>query len=103
MPGSTKQIAPVMIDCGHYPKTTEERNLKPLRNYCVECQMACCDKCIKDHETHDQSNKQTLLINKIRSNQNEYGNLIKDVKSKQMRESLKKEREAFLKIIKDRK
>ena len=104
MPGSDKQTAPVMIACPHVPKDTEERNLNPQRNFCVQCQMACCDECFeKDHKNHDQSNTQTLLINKIRSNQNKYGNQIKDVKSKQIRESLKKEHEAFLKAMKDRK
>lgn len=101
MPGSTNQSAPVMISCPHVPKTTEQRNEQPQRNWCGECQMACCDKCFEwDHKDHDQSNKQTLLINKIRGNQNKYGNLIKDVKSKEMRDSLNKEHEAFLKTTK---
>mgnify|MGYP000515445584 CR=1 FL=1 len=104
MPGSTEQSAPVMITCKHVPKNTEERNQKPQRNFCVECQMACCDECfIKTHKNHDQTNQQVLLINKIRSNLNLNGKHIKDVKSTKMRESLNKEHEAFLKSLKDRK
>lgn len=104
MPGSTKQLAPIILACKHVPKNTEDRNQRPQRNFCVECQMACCDVCFeKEHKNHDQSNKQTLLINKIRSNYNQNGKLIKNVKSTKMRESLRKEHEAFLKSLKDRK
>jgi len=92
MPGSTVQIAPVQLSCIHVPKTTEERNFNPLRNWCVECQTACCDQCFEtDHKGHDQSNAQVLLINKIRRNYTANHTSIKQVKSKPVRDSLDKE------------